>query len=284
MADFDGGFKIAARASGPGLSRLAGVAVDGWEPIPDTVQTTERLADRAFRATRGGERFIVYMEAYTRWADSAPWSVLSKSGLLSERERLPCESLVFVLLPRGYRPQEGTFRLAVGGAATQQVWFHEVRLWEVRPEEWWGHHPGLMALYPLCDHGRGAGDAVAFAAEAIRHRALDATRQRDLLATLAIFGRLADETTDTISIIGREHVRDSPVIKEFMLEAEQDTLRAAVLEVIQLRYGQAAADEYGPRLARVTDVGRLRELHRLAIQAKGVRHLRKEISGLLPEG
>src|SRR6266536_2488071 len=106
MPDFDGGFKIAARSSGAGLSRLAGIVPDEWKPIGDTLQTTERLADRAFRATCGGERFVVYMEAYTRWVESAPWSVLSKSGLLSERERLPTRSLIFVLTPKGYKDQK----------------------------------------------------------------------------------------------------------------------------------------------------------------------------------
>jgi hypothetical protein len=114
MADYDISFKIAARASGPGLGRLAGLRPDEWEPIGDTLQTTERLADRAFRATCGGQRMVVYLEAYTRWAESAPWSVLSKSGLLSERERLPTRSLIFVLLPQGYQEQHGTFRLMAG--------------------------------------------------------------------------------------------------------------------------------------------------------------------------
>jgi len=53
------------------------------------VQATERLADRAFLARQGRQRFVVYFEAYTRWADSARWSVLAKSALLSERERVP---------------------------------------------------------------------------------------------------------------------------------------------------------------------------------------------------
>ena len=88
MADFDGGFKIVARSSGAGLSRLGGVPVDLWEPIGDTLQTTERLADRAFRAEHGPSRFVVYMEAYTRWVESAPlpqfavFFVRSLSGLL----------------------------------------------------------------------------------------------------------------------------------------------------------------------------------------------------------
>ena len=66
MADFDAGFKIVARTAGAGLSRLAHVAADELEPIGEAVQVSERLADRAFRARHGEERFVLYLEAYTR--------------------------------------------------------------------------------------------------------------------------------------------------------------------------------------------------------------------------
>src|SRR5579859_3309031 len=109
MADFDGGFKIASHSSGREMCRLRGIRPAAWEPIGDTLQTTERLADRAFRAEEGGERFVVYFEAYTTWREEARWNILAKSGLLSERERLPTRTLVFVLRPEGYREQNDTF-------------------------------------------------------------------------------------------------------------------------------------------------------------------------------
>jgi hypothetical protein len=40
MPDYDGGFKIAARSLGAGLSRLGGILPEVWEPIGDTLQTT----------------------------------------------------------------------------------------------------------------------------------------------------------------------------------------------------------------------------------------------------
>src|SRR5438552_13769269 len=160
MPDYDAGFKIVAREAGPQLSRLAGMPSQEWEPISDTLQTTERLADRAFRARHGAERFVVYMEAYTRWQRSAPWNVLAKSALLSERERLPTLTLVFILLPRGYRAQNGQFRLEIAGFPTQQVWFREICLWLHEPQAWWEEAPGLMALYPLCRHSRSGKHAV----------------------------------------------------------------------------------------------------------------------------
>lgn len=108
-----------AHHAGRALSRLAGVECDHWKPIRDTLQTTERLADRAFEVRHGGERFIVYMEAYTYWKDSALWNLLAENALLSERERKPTVSRIYILRPRGYRSLGGTFRLEVGGRPTQ---------------------------------------------------------------------------------------------------------------------------------------------------------------------
>jgi hypothetical protein len=106
MAELDIGFKIAAHSSGREMCWLRGIRPDMWEPISDTLQTTECLADRAFRARQGTDEFIVYFEAYTNWRAEARWNILAKSGLLSEREHLPTRTLVFVLTPRGYRAQQ----------------------------------------------------------------------------------------------------------------------------------------------------------------------------------
>lgn len=101
MAAFDHGCKIVARAAGKALTRVARLSCDLLRPIESSLQTTERLADRVFRATRGPERFVVYMEFVTAWKPSVPWSIMGKSGLLAERERLPVVTLVFILQPRG---------------------------------------------------------------------------------------------------------------------------------------------------------------------------------------
>jgi hypothetical protein len=278
MAEFDHGFKIAARFSGAGLSRLAGIIPDRWEPIGDTLQTTERLADRAFRARCGGQRFVVYMEAYTYWVESAPWSVLCKSGLLSERERLPTRSLIFVLLPQGYDDQKGTFRLeATPGQPTQQVWFTEVCLWKQKPEPWWDYHPGLMAQYPLCDHDQANAEAVRTAAQAIRHREMDSLRRAELLTTLGIMGRLVDRGLDVLSIIRREEMRESSLFPEFVLEGEQIAARRSVRQALEVRFGEEAAQDFAEALDRITDLNRLEELLKLAIKARRLSQFRKAL-------
>ena len=204
MPAADAGFKIAARVSGRQLAAMAGVSCDLWAPAVSEVQTTERLADRVFQARRGRDRFLVYMEAYTYWKSSAPWSILSKSGLLSERERLPTVSVVYILRPRGYRPQGGQFRLAVESEPTQQVWFREICLWEQEPQPWWDQVPGLMALSPLCRQQRPPQDVLAHAAQTIAAQTPDAIQRADLLTTLAIFGKLAHPRIDVAGLIGRE--------------------------------------------------------------------------------
>lgn len=178
MAAYDAGFKIVARTAGRQLATLARVRCDRWAPIVSEVQTTERLADRAFRARRGRHRFVVYMEGYTTWRPEVPWSVLAKSALLSERERLPTISLVFVLRPQGYRPQRGQFRLAVGRELTPMVRFREICLWQEEPQAWWEEVPGLMPLYPLSRHERSGRDAVVHAAEVIDKAEPDGHRER----------------------------------------------------------------------------------------------------------
>ncbi len=275
MPDYDGGFKIAANASGAGLARLAGLKVDGWTPIPETVQTTERLADKAFKAKQADTDVVVYMEAYTVWVESAPWSVLAKSALLSEKYRLPTRTLVFILRPKGYRELGGTFRLEAGGEPASQVWFREVPMWRVKPEPWWDHHPGLMALLPLCDHGVGAAEAVASAAESIKNRSLDKHRRADLLGTLAIFGKLMDETIDPFAIIGRKLMHESPIVQEWVREGEQKGVRRAVRSLLVARFGERRVKPLDKRLDAMTDLPELEALLRKVADGEDLAELKK---------
>jgi hypothetical protein len=275
MPAYDTGFKIVARTAGRQLAALAGVSCDQWTPVVSEVQTAERLADRVFRARRGRRRFLVYMEAYTYWMAAAPWSILSKSGLLSERERLPTVSVVYVLRPRGYRPQGGQFRLAVEERPTQHVWFHEVCLWQLEPQPWWDEVPGLMALSPLCRHERPPQDVVGHAAEAITAHTPDTVQRGDLLATLAVFGKLVYPGFDVVNFIGRAQMKESKVILEFQEEARVEARREDILAALEIRFGLPAAKEFAPALNAMTDSKRLAGLLRLALRCSTLEQFRE---------
>jgi hypothetical protein len=249
MPDYDRGFKIAAHHSGDKFCRLARFRVDEWEPIGDTLQTTERLADRAFRARQGQQRFVVYFEAYTRWTDDARWSILAKSGLLSERERLPTRTLVFILTPERYREQGGTVQLKIGGRWTQQVRFDLICMWRQQPQPWWEQVPGLMAMLPLTAHGRPEEDAVTYAARSITATVTDTVIRGNLLATLEVIalGRL-------------------------------EQARADVAQVLAARYGPEAAAEFTEALKAIRDAGKLAELHLLAVKCRGLSAFRRALA------
>ena len=265
MAEFDHGFKIIARESGQALARVAGYECRTWEPGESTLQaTTERLADRVFIAGRGRERFVVYFEFVTTWDRSVPWSVLGKSGMLAERERLPVACVVFILRRQGYAAQHGTMQLTIGGRPAQQVWFSEKPLWEVVPEPWWETEPGLMALYPLCGHSERPKESILHAAARIEENEPDAAIRADLLTSLGIFGRLAFPRLDALTLIGREKMKESKAYQEILEEGRQDGERRAIMLLVERRFGKAAAAGLRRSLDAVEDRGQLDRLLVLA--------------------
>jgi hypothetical protein len=274
MPEFDHGFKIIAHTSGRQLAELAGVPCTRWEPITSEVQTVERLADRAFLAAHGRERFVVYFEACTYWDAAAPWSVLAKSALLSERERLPTRCLVFVLHPRGYQAQRGRFRLAVGGRTTQLVALTEVCLWKKRPQPWWEQAPGVMTLYPLCRHGQPPPEALIRAAGVIERRVRDTLRRADLLTILSVFGKLAYPDIDPKEIIGRQKMKESPFYQEIMDEGRVEARRADVLTVLEAHLGRSPGEEVVTAVNALDDLRQLDALLRLAARCSGVEEFR----------
>jgi hypothetical protein len=158
---------------------------------------------------------------------------------------------------------------------TQQVWFEEVCLWKQKPEAWWDFHPGLMALYPLCNHGLEAAPAVVHAAEANRHRELDSLRRADLLTTLGIFGRLKHSKLDVFSIIGREQMRESSFFQQVADEAKVEKAREDVLEVVRVRWGEEAVSEFQQAINQMGHEEQLKSLLQLAVKSRRITQFRK---------
>jgi hypothetical protein len=283
MPSYDRGFKIVAHAAGRRLAGMARVVCSRWRPIVSEVQAVERFADRAFRAAHGRDEFVVYMEAYTYWEKDIPWSVLAKSGLLSEREHVPTVSVVFFLHPDGYRPLDGgNFRLAALGGPTQQVWVREVRLWEEIPDASWESVPGLMALYPLCRHGKTPRQAVRHAAAAIAKAPASARQRADLLTVLGIFGRLAYPDLDTFALIGREQMKESPAYREIMDEGRVEERRADILISLEERFGAEAAEQVRADLQTIEDRTRLERLMRLSVRCPDLAAFREALQAEMP--
>jgi hypothetical protein len=283
IPSYDRGFKIIAHDAGRRLAGMAKVTATAWRPVVSEIQAVERLADRAFRATHGREQFVVYFEAYTYWEQGIAWGLQAKAGLLSERERVPTICVVFFLRPDGYQPQPGgTFRLEALGGPTQQVWLREVPLWEEVPDASWEDVPGLMALYPLCRHGKTPRQAVAHAAAAIGRARGSARRRADLLTVLGIFGRLAYPDLDTFALIGREQMKESPAYQEIMDEGRVEQGRAYILMGVEERFGKDAAEQLRADVQTIEDLTRLERLMRLAFSCPDLNTFREALRAEMP--
>jgi hypothetical protein len=232
-----------------------------WSPLESTLQiATERLADRVFLAGQGRERFAVYFEFYTTWDRDAPWDMLAKSGLISQRERLPTVCIAVVLRPRGFRSSGGQLRLEAAGGPTQQLYFKEVCLWWLAPEPWWEDEPGLMALYPLCQHGRQPRDAIAHATAAIERKVVGEVERGERLALLTLFGELAFPRLDVERIIGSEKMKESRMLRRVREEGQLIAKRSDLLKVVRGRFGEAFADEVAGPINALDDLPRLEQL------------------------
>jgi hypothetical protein len=278
MAALDHGIKMITDTAGRQLARVAGVDCQRLQPIESTLpRTTAQLADRAFRANRGRERFILYFEFYTRWDPNAPWDMLAKSSFLSQRAHLPTVCLAFVFLRRGFRSSGGQLRLEAMGQPTQQLWFREIPLWEQDPQPWWEEVPGLMALYPLCRHGRTPPEAIRHAVEAIEQRVPEADR-REVLALLTIFGELAFPQLNVKGIIGMDLIKDSKLLRSVVAQ----TQREDVLHALRIRFGEEAGAALGPLLEPIEDIEQLRGLHALAIRCASIDEFRAGLTSPPP--
>jgi hypothetical protein len=279
MAAFDHGIKIIARTTGRQLARLAGIPCKHWEPAESTLQATvEKLADRVFLARQGKERFVVYFEFYTTWDPDAPWDMLAKSGMLSQREKLPTCAVAVVLRPQGFKSRR-LFRLSARGKPTQALWYEEVCLWKMEPEPWWEKVPGLMALYPLCRHNSLPQDAIVHAAGAIEHLIKPAGERADLLTVLGIFSRLGYPDLDPYTIIGREKMQESKFYQEIKEEGALEGKREAMLVFIEGRFGPRARKAVAAAVDAVTDPEEVDRLLRLAGHCETLEEFR---AGLAP--
>src|SRR4051812_6534549 len=75
-----------------------------------------------------------------------------------------------------------------------------------------------------------------------------------LLTTLGIFGKLRDRSLDVLSLIGRELMKDSPFYYDLLEEGEQTGQHKAILQVLQLRFGDEAVEEFTPALNDLTNL------------------------------
>ncbi len=86
-------------------------------------------------------------------------------------------------------------------------------MWQTKPESWWEDQPGLMALYPLCQHEKQPRKAIQYAAAAIERKVPTPGPRGEALALLTIFGEFAFPSLNVERIIGSEKMHQSKMLR-----------------------------------------------------------------------
>jgi hypothetical protein len=80
-----------------------------------------------------------------------------------------------------------------------------------------------------------------------------------------------------MGLIGREHMKEPALYAEIGDEARVETLQAAVLEVLQERFGNQSAASCPEAVQRVTKQDKLRRLLRLAVRCASIEEFQRRL-------
>ena len=75
-------------------------------------------------------------------------------------------------------------------------------------------------------------------------------------------------------------MRDSPVIQQFIAEAEEFERRNAVRELLTIRFGTEEAKKFDESLNKIENLQQLRDLFTAAAHARRISQFRKAMASL----
>ncbi len=149
----------------------------------------------------------------------------------------------------------------------------------MKPEDWWDDVPGLMALYPLCRHGRAPREAIRHAADAITRTVSVEPERLDRLFLLSIFAGLAYPRLDVERILGSDvMIRESKLVRKIRNEARLEQLHSDLLLVLRGQFGNAAAAELAASVNAVNDLDLLEQLLQQAINGVSLEAFRAALA------
>jgi hypothetical protein len=111
----------------------------------------------------------------------------------------------------------------------------------------------------------------------IKAATADTIVRADLLTTLAIFGKLAYGQLDVLGLIGRELMKESAIYAEIGDEARAEEAQAAVLAALEERFGKTEAASCRDAIHNVTNLDKLRRLHRLAVRCASIEEFQRSL-------
>lgn len=248
--------------------------------VLDTEQPTveARRADSLIRVRIEDEEALVHYEFQT--ADSDPPMPRRMAGYLGravERYGLPVYGNVLYLRPGAGRSDPGRYEQARPGYCIL-LQYRVMRLSELAGQAVLETGAlGWLPLAPLMRRPSGLAPEAWLRRCVQRAQAapLAEARKVDYLAELAILSGLLYTPESIMAVISEETMYESSIVQYFTEKGIERGIeqggrqRAAedLLDVLEIRFGLVASDPLAARLMAISDVQRLTQLHRAAIQA-----------------
>ena len=250
--------------------------------VIDTEQPTVEAhrTDSLIRLRIGdGEEALVHHEFQT--TDSSPAMPRRMAGYIGrsiEQHGLPIYSSVIYLRPEAGRTDPGHY-IQERHRFRVLVQYQVIRLSELDGQRILdGGHSGLLPFAPLMQQPAGVA-AEAWLRQCVNRAQqvpMDEILKANYLADLAILSGLVYRLETIMAIIAEETMYESSVVQYFTEKGIEQGGREFLLEVLALRFDADAAQQLAGQIGAISDVQRLKQLHRAAIQVPSLeafRHL-----------
>jgi predicted transposase YdaD len=269
--DYDRSSKWLIQHHGDSILRLSGIrGVRTWRSLQADLVQPRRLPDGLlevyFEDQTDPDLFIIEIATYPE--PRVLQQVLRDSMLVFlDRGELP-EVLTLVLHPRGTLRINGTAELQSRRQLSQWLarW-RVVELWTLPAQELFAANDiGLIPWVPLTRF-ESPPEAVL---EQCRQRVEQQAKAEDranLLAVTQVLTRLRYNDPQLLTILGGIQVMiESPLIQEIVARTKHETMREAILQVLEGRFGTVPAD-IAMQLKGSLEEQRLRDLVRYAARS-----------------
>jgi hypothetical protein len=241
--------------------------IEAWRPAQAQVVQPTQIPDGLLEARRRGQPRddLVLLEAVT-YPERRVVRQMTRDIMLVylDRGELP-EAVALVLRPKGkYRVPSGRSLRSRGGLSSCRLKWRVVELWTIPAEELLqAGDVGLIPWVPLTDFADPPEAMLRRCREAIEQHAPPGEKA-NLLAVSQVFTFLRYNDEGLLTILGGKDVMLKvpfldEIVKEKSQEAARETNQAAILTVLEARFGEVPRD-LAEGIESVVDAKQLKSL------------------------
>ena len=226
---YDTAFKDLAEQEPELLLRLVGALPPGAtvKVLSREVSAPMLATDQPYEITSPSEHFIAHLEEQTRWEAELPERVAAYQAILWANHRLPVNTYVLLLTPRGLPEAASLSCTIAAGGLTLLSQFTLVRVWEISAAEALATgNANLLPFISLMDGGQAELEQSARALGQVA----DEDRKLRLAAHFVVVGGLRYNKDYIYDLLGRlsmvpiQAYRESSVYQFILSEGREEGL------------------------------------------------------------